>query len=200
MSTINCQSAYQAQMSPRTMMDRRIESAVSAGSISKVDQTAMESTLDNIDGALSSSGSGEISGTLDPKDMKSPIDSLIQDQVSGGTLTSDQASQLQSFFQQGAPQSTADSSDSDSAAITGVRGHHGHHGPPPSPPVGEDGTEGDGGTATDGGAQATAMDRLNSLIAFLENLRSGMGSGTYGSTASGNSSSDNSGLVVNATA
>jgi hypothetical protein len=200
MSTINCQSGYQAQMSPRTMMDRRIESAVSAGSISDVDQTAMESALDNIDSALSSSGS-EISGKLDPKDMKSRIDSLIKDQVSSGTLTEEQASQLQALFQQGPPSasgSSSDSGESDSMALGGVRGPRGPGGPPPPPPSGEDETDEDSTTTT--GVQATAMDRLNSLIAFLENLRSSMGSDTYGSSATSSNSSDNSGLVVNATA
>jgi len=200
MSTINCQSGYQAQMSPRMMMDRRIESAVSAGSISDVDQTAMESALDNIDSALSSSGS-EISGKLDPKDMKSRIDSLIEDQVSSGTLTEEQASQLQALFQQGPPSASGSSSsgESDSMALGGVRGPRGPGGPPPPPPsTGEDETDEDSSTTT--GAQATAMDRLNSLIAFLENLRSSMGSDTYGASATSSSSSDNSGLVVNATA
>lgn len=201
MSTINCQSGYQAQMSPRTMMDRRIESAVSVGSISDVDQTAMESALDNIDSVLSSSSGSDISGKLDPKDMKSRIDSLIEDQVSGGTLTEEQASQLQALFQQGPPSASgsstsSDSGESDGMALGGVRGPRGPGGPPPPPPSDEDETD----STTTTGVQATAMDRLNSLIAFLENLRSSMGSDTYGSSATSSSSSDNSGLVVNATA
>ncbi|HEX7784075.1 MAG TPA: hypothetical protein VF509_14820 [Sphingobium sp.] len=199
MSTINCQSGYQAQMSPRAMMDRRIESAVSAGSISKVDQTAMESALDSIDAALSSSGSTEIAGKLDPKDMKGRIDSLIEDQVSGGTLTAEQASQLQALFGQGPSSPSApDSVESDGMTMGGVRGLGGPDGPPPPPKSDKDDTDSDGSMIT--GAQASAMDRLNSLIAFLENLRNGIGSDTYGSAGASGGSSDNSGLVVDATA
>jgi hypothetical protein len=207
MSTISSLSGLQAQFSPRAGMDKRIASAVSAGSISSVDQTALESALDNIDSALSSGSSTGSTGStskLDPKDMKSRIDSLIEDQVSSGTLTADQASELQSFFAQGGPQmASADGGGSDGSGdmsvegtggACGAHGPRGAGGPPPSSDDDDDSTTTDTST-TD--TATSAMDKLNSLISFLENLRTDMASNTYGTSAT---TADNSGLLVDAAA
>lgn len=52
--------------SPRAMMDKRIDTAVSAGSIITEDQTALDSALDAIDGTLSagSTSSGSTASGL----------------------------------------------------------------------------------------------------------------------------------------
>ena len=90
-----------------SMMDSRIDRAAATGTVSATDQTALESALGNIQSELSGASSGT---STSPSDMKDKIATLIQGQVSAGTLTSDQASELQGFFAQG------------------TQGAHGHHG------------------------------------------------------------------------
>ena len=188
--------------SPRAMMDRRIEAAVEAGSVSEVDSAAMETALDSIDSALSASAGSE-TGRLDPSAMQDRINSLIEDQLSAGTLTQEQAAQLQGFFAQGpgAPSAT-DSASADSAidGLSGVGGAGPMRGPPPGPPPAaseeEDSTSSSATSETD---TASATEQLDSIIAFLENLRTSLSQSLYGSVAS-NSDSSSSGLVVDSLA
>ncbi|MFD2430320.1 hypothetical protein ACFSUK_23925 [Sphingobium scionense] len=69
-------STYNMTMppSPRMSMTNRIEAAVEAGSISETDGDALETALDSIDSALSTSASSG-SSRLDPSSMKDRIDS-----------------------------------------------------------------------------------------------------------------------------
>jgi hypothetical protein len=117
------------------------------------------------------------------------INNLIDQQVSAGTLTSDQANALRSFF------------------ATAAHHHHHHAEAAADPtaastdPATASATAGTGATA---GAQLAAatgsqpVDKLDALITFLQNLRASFNANaTYGASAS---SANTSGLVVNATA
>jgi hypothetical protein len=180
--------------SPRSMMDKRIDAAVSAGSISTEDQTALDSALDAIDSALST-GSAKQASRLAPADMKERIDSLIDGQVSAGTLTEDQATELRNFFAQG-PSATDGSTTSETGEtgeLTGIGGTRGMRpmGPPPGPPPGGSDDESSSDDET------SVTDQLDTLIAFLEQLRQSLSSdNSYGLAGSTSNSSTASGLVV----
>ncbi|WP_336957913.1 hypothetical protein [Sphingobium aquiterrae] len=205
MSNISGIMSSASGFSPRAMMDKRIDSAVQAGKLSETDETALETALDAIDavlGAGASSASGTETTRLDPSEMKSRIDSLIDDQVSAGTLTEDQATALQSFFAQGGPQPAgAMEGSSETASADGVEGAgcaggpQGMRGPPPPPPASDD-SDSDDSTTT---SESSAADKLDAIIAFLENLRQTMASSTYGASTSSTDSA-NSGLVVDSLA
>ncbi|MGW8201737.1 hypothetical protein ACWGM0_04215 [Sphingomonas bisphenolicum] len=185
--------------SPRAMMDRKIGAAVETGSLSSVDGDALETALDSIDTALSTSAS-EGSARLDPSAMKDRIDSLIDDQLSAGTLTEDQATALQSFFAQGpgGATETADAGGEEGFGIEGMGGVGGPgpmRGPPPGPPPSES-TDDSSTTSTDA---TSATEQLDSIIAFLENLRSSLSQSLYGNAASSTDGS-NSGLVIDSLA
>jgi hypothetical protein len=189
--------------SPRAMMDRKIGAAVEAGSLSQVDGDALETALDSIGSALSSSAS-DSSARLDPSGMKDRIDSLIDDQVSAGTLTEDQAAALQSFFAQGpgGSTSTANSSEDQGFNIDGIDGVGGPgamRGPPPGPPPSASSEDSDDSSTTSSTAATSATDQLDSIIAFLENLRSSLSQSLYGSAAN-SADSSNSGLVIDSLA
>ncbi|NWK97208.1 hypothetical protein DM806_16335 [Sphingobium lactosutens] len=193
--------------SPRMAMDRKIDAAVEAGSLSEVDGDALETALDSIGDALSSSAIDSRS-RLDPSEMKDRIDSLIEDQVSAGTLTEDQAATLQSFFAQGPGGSmqTADASgegmSDGSMSIEGMGGVGGvgpMRGPPPGPPPSGSSDDSDDSSSTGSTDTASATEQLDSIIAFLENLRSSISQSLYGSAAS-SADSSNSGLVVDSLA
>lgn len=184
--------------SPRAMMDRRIDAAVEAGSLTQVDGDALDVALDSIDTALATS-SGVGGSRLDPSAMKDRIDTLIDSQVSAGTLTEEQASALQSFFAQGGPQSAGaaeSGSDGMSVDAMGAMGGPGPmRGPPPGPPPsGATSDEEDSGSTSTTDA-SSATEQLDSIIAFLENLRSSLSQSLYGSAAS-SADSSNSGLLV----
>jgi hypothetical protein len=192
---------------PRADMDSKISAAVEAGALTQTDATALESALDKIDSSLSSSTSGS-AGKLDPSGMKAKVDDLIDQQVKDGTLTEDQAAELQAIF------------------ASGPSGASGPGGPPPaadSDSAGDDiiasltatssaSSSTTTGTGTDSTSSTSALSdssdaatKLAALEAFLENLSASQQaqSGTYsvghhrhgdgGSTAS-------SGMVVNTTA
>lgn len=190
--------------SPRAMMDRKIGAAVEAGSLSQVDGDALETALDSIGSALSSSAS-DSSARLDPSGMKDRIDSLIDDQVSAGTLTEDQAAALQGFFAQGPGGSTvtADASGEDQSfsidGMDGVGGPGPMRGPPPGPPPSGSSEDSEDSSTTSSTDATSATDQLDSIIAFLENLRSSLSQSLYGSAAS-SADSSNSGLVIDSLA
>jgi hypothetical protein len=190
--------------SPRAMMDRKIGAAVEAGSLSQVDGDALETALDSIGSALSSSAS-ESSSRLDPSEMKDRIDSLIDDQVSAGTLTEDQAAALQSFFAQGPGGSTAtaDAGGEDQGfsidGMDGVGGPGAMRRPPPGPPPSGSSDDSDDSSTASSTDATSATDQLDSIIAFLENLRSSLSQSLYGSAAS-SADNSNSGLVIDSLA
>jgi hypothetical protein len=185
--------------SPRIQMDARIAAAASAGSISATDQTALSGALDTIDSALASD---RANGTKPAEGMKDRIDGLIDDQVSKGTLTEDQAAELKAFFAQGAPAAAGQSSRTDTSSdqmaidtLGGVGGPRGPGGPPPPPPPAASDSDDDDSTSVT--TDTDSVDKqLEALMAFIEKLRDSIASNsaTYGSNSA---SSDSTGLVVN---
>ena len=159
MSTINSMTSG-AMHSPRTQMDQRISAAVSAGAISSTDQAALGTALDAIDSSLAAE---RASGSKPSGNMKSRIDGLIQQQVDSGTLSDEQASELQSFFAKGAEGSEG-------------KGPGGPGGPPPAGDQSSDDDAGEGSGVSD-----AASSKLAALEAFLERLRESEASTTgYG--------------------
>lgn len=200
-------SSYSMAMPPsRPMsMDRKIDAAVEAGSISATDGDALETALDSIDSALSASAS-DGGSRLDPSGMKDRIVSLIEEQVSSGILTEDQAAQLQSLFAQGPVQNMGAASDSQGASgddgmsvdsMGAMGGSGAMRGPPPGPPPSGGASEDDDATSSTDVDSVTAQ--LDSMLAFLENLRSSMSQSLYGS-ATASAGSSNSGLVIDSLA
>ncbi len=82
--------------SPLQKLQAELQSEVSSGAISSSDQSALSSALTDIDSALQSSLTSGSKGS--PGDLKSKIDNLISSEVSGGKLTSDQATELKGVF------------------------------------------------------------------------------------------------------
>lgn len=177
--------------SPRSQMDSRIAAAASAGKISKTDQDALGSALDAIDSSISAERS---SGTKSSGDMKSRIDGLIQEQVDAGTLTADQAEELQGFFAQGPKR----------GGPGGPGGPGGAGGPPPPPPSDETSDETqDSLTSSIASLASGGTEQLDALVSFLTQLRDKVASGsTYDANAekTGTSTSGSSGLVLDITA
>ncbi|QJU58948.1 hypothetical protein HL653_15275 [Sphingomonas sp. AP4-R1] len=171
MSSISGSMSTAAMMSPNDRMKLALQSAVSAGSVKSTDQSALSSALDDIDAAMKSSGP-PAAGTS-PSAMKTKVEGLIDQEVSDGKLTSDQATELKSVFAQ---------------AASKMGHHHGAGGPPPI----DDGT---GTTATDATAtDATAStdstkSAIDQLISFLQTLeKSVSSSSTYGATGTSTAS------------
>ncbi|KQS04897.1 hypothetical protein ASG11_12070 [Sphingomonas sp. Leaf357] len=155
-------------------MNDRISKAVSAGTISATDQTALSSALDSIDSSLSASRS---SGTQTSGSFKDKIGAMIDEQVSSGTLTDAQATELKGFFAEGGPKAAG--------------GMQGRRGPPPGSEDSTDSTSAT--TSTD-----TASTQLDALMKMLENLRNTQDSkDSYSVTGtSSTTSSTQTGLLI----
>ena len=99
MTSISAASINSFQ-SPLQRLQDELQSEVNSGAINSSDQDALASALSDLDSAMQASrASDEASGTRPaPGDIKSKIDNLINDQVSSGKLTSDQATELQGIF------------------------------------------------------------------------------------------------------
>ncbi|GJE17392.1 hypothetical protein [Methylobacterium marchantiae] len=137
---------------------------VSTGSISAADGAALSSALDSIDSSLKSGSSGSTGGTstrLDPSQIQDKISGLIDDQVSSGSLTSDQAETLKSLFEANAP------------------GKGGPGGPPPGPPP-----SGDDGTSTSSSSTDSSTSVSDLLDGFMKSLQASQTSAS-GYAASG---------------
>ena len=128
-----------------------MQSEVNSGAVSSSDQSALSSTLTDINSALQGGGSGGSTGSTDappsnvaPGDIKSKIDSLIAGEVSSGKLTAQQASELQGVFQNAFGGGANGSSGTVAVDATGATAAFG---PPPSP----GGPGGPGGPGSSGG-------------------------------------------------
>lgn len=162
--------------SPFSNMIDEISAAVQAGVLSQTDATALDTALGSISDALSGSAS---SGASSPGDMKSKVDSLIAQQVSDGTLSQDQAKELQAFFAQGpggGPPPASGQSGSDAAATAA--------------------------TTTSGTSDSTSTDQYDALVAFLKNLKAqnAQESGSYSIGQSSTASSGIAGTLFNTSA
>ncbi len=177
-TTISSSSYGMQRMSPRDMLQNTLASQVASGAVSSSDESALSSALDTIDQAMKADRGSSVSRTSrpSPEEAKKKISDLISQQVEAGTLTEDQAKELQDVF--------------DKTFQGGPRGHGGPHGaggPPPGPPPGEDS---DSSTTT---FTITTNDSAVStaLQDFLKQLQDKLGSGygTSGEATSGSTTS-----------
>ncbi len=170
-------TATQTQFSPPSPRDRlqaRLDAEISAGTVESGDRTALESALDTIDEAMRASRDGASAGTrTSPDQMRAKIESLIDEQVESGALTSDQADELKQLF-----------------ADAGPKGGPG--GPPPPPPEGE--------TGEAESSSASSSDLADLLMAFLKQLQEKTSSTTAYATDGSATSSSSTALVLDKTA
>jgi hypothetical protein len=176
MTSISAPSSNSYQ-SPLQKLQDALQSEVNSGAIGSSDQSALSSALSDIDqGMRSGKSSG---GRASPDALKSKIDDLIQNEVSAGKLTSDQATELQGVFKAAFANGPGDAS-----------GLGGTCGPPPGPPPSG------GPSLTDGTASSSKDNSAADLLQqFLESLKSSSSSSTgYSATGSSGSSSSSGSL------
>jgi hypothetical protein len=163
-------------------LQQELQSEVSAGTISSSDQSALSTALTDIDTALQQSrASDQSSGTRpSPDAMKSKIDDLISKEVSNGTLTSDQATELKGVFK--------------AAFANGPGGAGGAGGPPPGPPPSDGGSSSSSSSDSSTSTSSSGQTAAEILQQFLQALQQSMSSSTssYGSSGNSNSSSSSS--------
>ncbi|WFU24397.1 hypothetical protein QA649_41495 [Bradyrhizobium sp. CB1717] len=162
MTSISALSSHHHHTSPLQRLQDELQAEVSSGAISSSDQTALSSALSDIDSALqSSSASDQSSGSrLSPDGFASKIDDLIQQEVSNGKLTDEQATELQGVFK--------------AAFSHGPGGPGGAGGPPPSDGASAGGTDG-----SSSGSSATEL-----LQQFLQSLKDSFADPTYSAMGS----------------
>lgn len=189
MTAISAASAGNYQ-SPLQRLQEELQSEVSAGTVSSSDQSALTTALKDIDSALQQSrSSDQSSGTRPSKDeMQSKIDDLISNEVSNGTLTSDQAEELKGVFQSAFAKGPG--------GAGGPGGPGGAGGPPPGPPP-SDGGSSDSSTADASSSTSSDSTTAEILQKFIEALQQSQSSNSsYGANGSTSSSSDISALLV----
>jgi hypothetical protein len=182
MTSISALSANSYQQSPLQRLQDELQSEVSSGAISSSDQSALSSALTDIDSSLQADrASDQSSGTrAAPGDLKSKIDDLIQNEVSSGKLTSDQATELQGVFKAAFANGPGGSG--------GPGGPGGAGGPPPGPPPS------DGSSSSDGtGSSSTDNSVADLLQQFLQSLQSSLSSSSsYDASGTSSTNSANS--------
>ncbi|WP_027171687.1 hypothetical protein [Methylobacterium sp. 10] len=158
-SSTQTSALFQAQRPPPPKgnpVAQAIGSEVSTGSISATDGTALSSALHSIDASLKSGGSASTGSTrtrLDPSQIQDKISSLIDDQVSSGSLTDDQAETLKSLFEANAPGKGG----TGGAAGAGAR--------PLGPPPSDDETQ---SASTSSETSASVSELLESFMTTLQ--------------------------------
>ncbi|NEW89326.1 hypothetical protein DU475_18940 [Rhodopseudomonas sp. WA056] len=176
-------AASGSYLSPLQMLQKELASEVSAGTVNSTDADALSTALQDIDTALQSSRASGSAGSP-PSDMKSKIDDLIATEVSNGTLTSDQAAELQSLFQ--------------NTFAGGAAGGAG--GPPPPPPPPPDDSSGSVSSVSSSSSSSSSSDVSEVLKEFLKLLQEQQSSSTassYGASGNATSSSSFSALLIN---
>src|SRR6476646_6988692 len=92
-------TSSQAFSSPLDRLKNELSTEVQAGTVKSADQDALSNALDSIDSSLQADRASQSQGSRpDPSELGKKIDDLISQQVEAGTLTSDQASELQGLF------------------------------------------------------------------------------------------------------
>jgi hypothetical protein len=181
MTSISSAASTGSYLSPLQMLQKELASEVSAGAVSSSDADALSTALQDIDTALQSDRAGGSAGSK-PSDMKSKIDDLIATEVSNGTLTTDQAAELQSLFQ--------------STFAGGGAGGAG--GPPPPPPP--DDSSGSVSSVSSSGSSSSSSDVsevLKEFLKLLQEQQSSSSASSYGASGSATNSSSFSALLIN---
>lgn len=204
MTTISSPQSWQAY-SPSQALLQQLQSDTSSGAISSTDATALTNAISSINSALSpTSASATSSSTANasnppptPDEMQSKISSLVDAQVSNGTLTASQGSELKDLFSQ-----TFGANDTSGGGQ--VHGHHGghHHGAPPAASADADGDT-DGSTSAAGASSASGTSSspttLQDLVTqFLQNVQNAQS--TSYSAAGTNAASYTSSYLLNVVA
>jgi hypothetical protein len=174
------------RISPRDRLQDELTSEVSAGTVNAADQAALSAAIDEIDSSLKSAGeAARKSGSArpSPDEMKSKISDLIDEQVSAGKLTSEQAEELSNIFEQ---------------TVAGGPG-----GPPPGGgpggPGGPRGASGGAGESDDSSSTSstsTEDDIMKLLTDFMKALQEKV-SKNSGYSSNGQSTSVSASLVIN---
>ncbi|WP_026790866.1 hypothetical protein [Pleomorphomonas oryzae] len=176
MTSISSTTAYQ---SPLARLQSTLQSDISTGSIKSSDQSALATALENIDGTLSSNRSSATSSSKPPSrdEMKGKIADLIQQQVSAGTLTSDQATELAQVF---------DDTFSKGKGTQSAGGPQGAGGPPPGPPP----EEGQSTEATDDSSSSSTS--ITDILKQLQDALTESSQTSYSANGTSSSSSSTS--------
>jgi hypothetical protein len=212
MTSISALSTNHA--SPLQRLQTELQAEVSSGAINSSDQSALSSALGDITSALQSS---DQSGGSRPK-----ISDLIQQEVSAGKLTSQQATELEGIFKAahahghhhgaGGPQAAASANDTDASstdntlldqlqqffqslanALTNAT---------------SSGATGSGDTANPGGSSpanatdgsSTGTSATDQLQQFLQSLKASLADPTYSAAGSGGANANDpslSGVLIN---
>lgn len=203
MTSISGSMSIASMMSPSDRMKLQLQAAVSAGTVSSADQSALGSALDDIDSAMKAGGP-PAAGT-DPSSMKTKVDSLVDQEVTDGKLTSDQATELKQLFgaAQGGPggMQSADAGDASVDSVDGtqgIKGAHRHHGGPPPPPPSDD--DSSDTTSTTASSTDTTKAAIEQLISFLKQLETATSSATTYASSGASTGSSVSSVLVDANA
>lgn len=205
MTSISSSQSWQVY-SPSQALLQQLQTDTSSGAISSTDATALTNAIDNIGSSLSpTSASSTTASTASastqppsPDDMQSKISSLVDAQVSNGTLTASQGSELKDLFSQTFGANNTSGSGQ-------VHGHHGghHHGGAPVASTDTD-QDSDGTTSIMDTSSTTASDsssatNLQDLVSqFLQNVQNAQS--TSYSAAGTNAASNTSSYLLNVVA
>jgi hypothetical protein len=189
---------------PGSKVQSRLQSAVSSSSISAADQTALSGAITDIFSQLTGASTATTAATTTitaasgttaaPASMKDRVDGAIDNEVSSGKLTSDQATELKSLFAKAAghmhmhhahaaaPATDLASTDDDTTDALGVT---------------TDGTDATTSPTSPTGITAVVDDASKALDDFVSRLKSATASnGLYG--AAGSSTGGIGSLLVSA--
>jgi hypothetical protein len=159
-------------------LSARIALAAQRGQISSLDRVALGNALTAIKGDfVSSIADGE--SRLSPYEMKARIESLIDAQIAGGTLSQSQGAQLRGFYSSGPSPSEDNNNPADDQprAVTA---------PPLAVTASAQDTSSAAEARADEDATPDAGDELDALVKFMDLLRQKMETSRngYGSAAS----------------
>jgi len=161
MTSISAVAASNYQ-SPLQKLQDELQSEVNSGAVGSSDQAALSSALTDIDASVQGGSAGDPSGgaSSPPGDLKSKIENLIAGEVSSGSLTSDQATELQGVFKAAFGGGSAEGAEAAGSPGAGAarHAHHGHHG--------------GGGKSADASSTAgTSTSSADVLQQFLQSLQ-----------------------------
>jgi hypothetical protein len=170
-------SSEASQGIAQSALSARIALAAQKGQISSLDRVALGNALTAIKGDfVSSIADGE--SRLSPYEMKTRIESLIDAQIAGGTLSQSQAAQLRGFYSSSPPTSDSDNSPPDNRLPAETAQPLAVSAPPVAAIAEESEASND--------QTPSAGDELDAMVQFLNLLREKMlpARSGYGSLAS----------------
>jgi hypothetical protein len=191
MTSISSLSNSTTTMTPLQRLQQELAAEESDGTVSASDASALSTALSDIDSTLQSDASSS-EGTTPPssEEMQAKVESLIDQEVKSGKLTSDQGEELKKVFAATFASGTSETDDTTTSTSSTSSSTDSTSSSTSST------SDTDDSSTTSSSTSSTSTDEMEQLVAYFLKLVQQSNGQTSGYNASGQSTSASSSVLL----